>query len=355
MIPTFKKKPSSKKKSSPQGRSLDHEIKQKQASDSTAGIPLFFQRSVASSVRSDLVQRQMEDQDEDFVLDAEETRDALDFEPIEFDFSQRDRSVEIPWGEMYSAQFRQLEVLIAERSRARAVTIWAMNFFKGSPSIEQVAHALSKKVDDALFAINKLEGVLTWFDLTSWFGIFRKPIDAAVDLYLKKSFIPWLITYRIPRPVAAALYAVEDVRGKCEEHAFLTVYLLTIGHMIQKMPFAQLQGDIYYTGAATEEHAMAILVKGDEFKDAVQASIDETGSINARWLCEHTFLWGPNAWIVDGWAGEATKLSDNPITLNYYMTQGFRRDPRDKNRLPSEWDVTVLQMAKRVARTYGIQ
>jgi hypothetical protein len=305
----------------------------------------------------------LEDEKKGTVLDAQETRDAIDFEPIETTPFELPRSVEIPWGEKYSDQFRQLEIEIGERSRTRAITIWAMDFFEGGPPIEDVATALTKKVDDALFAINRLEGLRTWIEPTTWFDMYRKPIDAAMDLYLERSLTPWLITYRIPRPLAVAVHAVEDIKGKCEEHAFLTVYLLSIGHMIQKMPFGQLAGDIYYTGVGMEKspflgilerrHAMVILVKGDEFKDALKASIDQTGSINARWLCEHTDLWGPNAWIVDGWTGKAKKLSDNPITLDWTLSQEFRRNPRGS--LTSEWDVTVDEMANRVARAYGIQ
>jgi hypothetical protein len=359
MIPIFKKMTPSKNKSSSVGKPKDRGSPGRRQSDPSASLPLFLRASAVSAVPSALVQRQVEEEEQPVILDATETRDAVDFAPIVFDPSQTagsaGRSVEIPAAEKYSAQFRQLEILIGDRSRARAVTVWAMNFFAAGPSIEAVAKALSKKVDDALFAVNRAEGFITWFDLTTWFEDYRKSIDWMVDLYLEQTRDAWFITYRVPRPVAVAMFAVEDVRGKCEEHAFLTIYLLSIGHMIQGMPFGQLKGDIYYTGAATEDHAMAILVKGAEFKDALKACIAETGRIDSRWLCEHTELWGANAWIADGWKGEAEKLSDNPVDLSWYMTQGFRRDPRDARKLPSEWDVTVLQMANRVARDYGIQ
>lgn len=338
-------------------RHADSRIDQKNATVAEAGVPLFLQRKTASSFLSPPSLQNQPDE-ENLVMDAQETGDAVDFAPIAFDPGQEidtsENSVEIPRDKKYSDQFRQLEVLIEERSHTRAITRWAMNFFQGNPSIENVARSLTKKVDYALFAINRAEGFpLAWLDATSWFGIFRIPIDAAVELYLERSRIPWLITYRIPRPVAVAMIAVEDVRGKCEEHAFLTVYLLTIGHMIQEMPYGQLIGDIYYTGAATAKHGFAILVKGDEFKEAIKASIEKTGKIDARWLCKHTDLWGANAWIVDGWSGEAKKLSDNPVSLSYIMTQGFRRNPTTS--LTSEWDLTVYQMALRVAQAYGIQ
>lgn len=56
--------------------------------------------------------------------------------------------------------------------------------------------------------------------------------------------------------------------------------------------------------------------------------------------------------ILDGWIAEARKLTDKPFSLDYILSQIFRRDWTDP--LPSKWDVTVEQMARRVAATYGI-
>jgi hypothetical protein len=264
----------------------------------------------------------------------------------------------LPPGEKYREQFRQLHIEIGKRLRARAITNWAMSFFQSTPAIPNIAKAMTKKIDDALLAVNKIgESLMAGFvfDLTNWFpGLtFRESIDFLADLYVKRSHTPWLITYRIPRAVAVAVQAVEDKRGKCEEHAFLAVYLLTVGHMIQNMPFGQLRGDIFYTGAATTKHGIAILVKGSEFKNAIIASKKKTGKINPRWLCLHTNLWGKSAWIIDGWEGKAEKLAKNPISLDYVMSQTFRRNVAEK--IPSKWDVTVDQMAKRVASIYGIK
>ncbi len=260
-------------------------------------------------------------------------------------------------GAKYRAQLRQLHIEVGERLRARAVSNWALKFFQGNPDIPMIAKALSAKIDDALLAVNRgVESLKAGFilDLTNWVpGIsFRANIDKLADLYLKRSRTPWLITYRIPRAVAVAVQAVEDKRGKCEEHAFLAVYLLTLGHMIQNMPFGRLKGDIYYTGAGTYNHAIAILVKGTEFKDAIIASKKRTGKVEFQWLRTHTKVWGKSAWIVDGHKGEAKKLAGERILLDYTKSQTFRRDV--STGVVSKWDVTVRQMVKRVAKDYEI-
>jgi hypothetical protein len=346
----------------------------------SAGLPLFLQRAPLVSIEPDVIQRFCDPNTQSCLDDTSAEADAGPVagesaaeggvaacdperqscqEPEPGGGSETETQEDTPApGELYAAQFRQLDILLQDRLRARAVTDWAMGFFQDEPSIEGVAHVLTRKIDDALLAVNRgVESLKAGFifDLTNWFpGInFRVPIEYAANLYLERSRIPWLITYRIPGPVAVAAVAVEDMRGKCEEHAFLAVYLLTIGHMIQNMPFGQLRGDIFYTGAASESHAVSILVLGDEFKDALRASVEQTGGIDARWLCAHTDLWGPNAWIVDGWSGKASRLAQDPIALDYARSQEFRRDR--SGGLTSEWDVTVNQLARRVAGAYGIQ
>ena len=261
-------------------------------------------------------------------------------------------------GEKYKAQLRQLHIEIGKRLRARAISNWALKFFQTNPDIPKIAKALSAKIDSALLAVNRgVESLQAGFifDLTNWFpGLtFRENIDKLADMYLKRSRTPWLITYRIPRAVAVAVQAVEDKRGKCEEHAFLAVYLLTIGHMIQNMPFGQLKIDIYYTGAATSNHAMVILVKGAEFKGAILASKKRTGKIDLEWLRTHTREWGKSAWIVDGWTGKAKKLTGETVSLDYTKTQSFRRDAASGK--TSKWDVTLKQMVERVAKDYNIK
>jgi hypothetical protein len=260
-------------------------------------------------------------------------------------------------GQRYRPQLGQLHIEIGKRLRARAISNWALKFFQSNPDIPQIAKALSAKIDSALLAVNRgVESLMAgfFFDMTNWVpGLsFREIIDKTADLYLKRSRTPWLITYRIPRAVAVAVQAVEDTRGKCEEHAFLSVYLLTLGHMIQNMPFGQLKGDIYYTGAATSKHAMVNLVKGAEFKDAIIASKKRTGKIDLEWLRTHTKEWGKSAWIADGWTGEAKKLAGEAISLDYLKTKRFRRDVKSGS--TSKWDVTLSQMVERVAKTYKI-
>ena len=263
-------------------------------------------------------------------------------------------------GQLYRDQLRQLNTEVGKRLRARAISYWAIHFFQANPYIHEIAKALTQKVDSALFAVNRLAETFqagSIFDFTNWTGwfperSFRGSIDKTADMYLKRSFTPWLITYRIPRAVAVAVQAVEDKRGLCEEHAFLAIYLLTLGHMIQNMPFGRLKRDIYYTAAATKKHAMVILVKGAEFKTAVIESKIGTGKINAEWLRTHPEEWGESAWIADGWSGKAKKLSGQKISFDYVKTQTYRRDP--KSGAISKWDATVRQMAERVAKDYRI-
>jgi hypothetical protein len=266
-------------------------------------------------------------------------------------------------GELYRAQLSELNTLIGEHLRARAVTDWAISFFQKDPDIDEIAQALSHEVDLALLAVNDYTSwdILkagAFFDLTNyyWFpGFWRDDIDFLKDFYTNISVESSEITYRIPKEVAVAIKAVEDTRGKCEEHAFLAIYLLSIGHMIQNMPFGQLHRDIFYTGVGTAvpNHAKVILVKGLEFKDAIIASKKGTEEIDNDWIRKNPGTWGNNAWIVDGWKGKAIKLSDEPIPLDEKLNLTFVRDP--KSGVTSEWDVTVDQMIERVKKTYSIE
>lgn len=261
-------------------------------------------------------------------------------------------------GATYRDQLRQLHIELKKRLRARAISNWALNFFAGNPDIPQIAKALSAKVDSALLAVNRFVESCqagSIFDLTNWVpGMnFRTVIDHATEMYLKRSRTDWLITYRIPRAVAVATQAVEDTRGKCEEHAFLAIYLLTIGHMIQNMPFGRLKNDIYFTGAATPKHAMVILVKGAEFKDAIIGSTLGTGKIDLEWLRRNPRQWGSSAWIVDGWdTGNVGKLTTQKIELDYGKSLRFRRAENSGG--VSKWDITLQQMVNRVVEDYKI-
>ncbi len=256
-------------------------------------------------------------------------------------------------GALYKAQLRQLHIAIGKRARTRAVSNWALKFFAGKPTIDTVARSLTKKIDQSLYAINNIREhlqSLSIIDLSNF--VYRWKIDYMTKVLLGAGNTPWLINYRIPRALAVALISVEEVRGKCEEHAFLGLYLLTVGHMIQNKSYGRLANDIYYTGAATSKHGFIILVLGKEFKNAVAASKKLRGKIDPKWLMAHKNLWGKNAWVADGWTGKAKKLSADASKLDYTMIQTYRRDPDSKR--TSEWDLTVLQMAERVAKDYGI-
>lgn len=258
--------------------------------------------------------------------------------------------------EGYEIQLKQLNRFLEDKFKTRALTLWAIDFFSQNPNIEEIAQTLTSKVDSVLFAVNSLAE--TWragFILNYDNHTFRGRTDKYEEIFLN-SLEPSMIGYRIPRPLAVALESVEVKRGKCEEHAMLTIYLLTIGHMIQNMPFGRLKGDIYYTGLATEgtliDHAIVVLVQGKEFKSAVEASIEENERISPKWLNLNLNLWGPSAWIVDGWDGNARPLSKEQLVVSPSKSENFRRNPGES--LSSEWDVTVLQMANRVAQDYGI-
>lgn len=72
MNPTFNNKSQPKKKKKSQTvKPLDHDSKSKHASDSPAGVPLFCQRSVSSSVRPDLIQRQFVEEEKEEQIEEE--------------------------------------------------------------------------------------------------------------------------------------------------------------------------------------------------------------------------------------------------------------------------------------------
>ncbi len=300
---------------------------------------------------------------------------------------------EINDGKKYQKQLGQLHSIVGKNSRLRALSNWALNFFDDEPDIKEVAKFVSKKVDMALVASNhsreQYKG-LNFLDFTNrdahpgininflfskkflskkfykafivknrW--SFRKNIDKKTNSF-KNSPSHDSIKYRIPMVLASSLVSTDRAGGKCEEHAFLSLYLLNVGQMIQNMPHGQLKNDIFYTGAATAGHAMALLVKGKEFKKAIlQAKLETKGSplpeINRilNWLILNSDKWGKNSWIVDGWDTKNVKTlakRSKKLVPHYGVTQAFRRDAGSGT--PSKWDLTIRQMIYRVAKVHGI-
>lgn len=270
-----------------------------------------------------------------------------------------------PWlkSKKHRDDFQRLfDICLEKHLKSRAITEWAVKFFQKRPTkIEDIAKALTKKVDDSLFAVNYSpyysparfwkEAKLGW---SSGFDNYRAKMDDIVREFLKLSKEPWIIHHRIPRAVAVMAMAVEHEVGKCEEHAFMTIYLLTIGHMIQGMPFGQLWSDIFYTALATPKHAQVVLVRGAEFKRAIEHCLDKKWNIKGECLFKHTDKWGRSAWIVDGWHGVAKPFTKESTSYSWLVTQTYRRDP-NPYKPPSMWDVTPLQMAYRVARSHGLR
>jgi len=263
-------------------------------------------------------------------------------------------------GTKYLKQFSQINRHIGKRRRSRAVTNWAIKFFQSKPDTENIAKALTAKVDQALLAIGWSRmgdtlKTLSFLDLTNWGDWWRRDIDKLSRSYLNNKTLGGNnISYRIPREVAVAIQAVEDRRGRCEEHALLTMYLLTIGHMVQNTRFGCLQNDIYYCGAATEDHAFAIVVKGAEFKHAILEAKRSGRRPMINWFYLNTKKWGKSAWRIDGYGGKAQRLADLNLTIHYSLTQSVgRRNPYSKTP-SSDWDLTVKAMVDRVSKDYKI-
>ncbi len=275
-------------------------------------------------------------------------------------------------GKKYKKQFDELKKINSNNKRLKVLTKWAVNFFDDEPDIAKVAKALSKKVDSALIAVNhpreKYKG-LNLLDFTNADEIFflknawsfRTKIDKKTIKFKKSPASS--IKYRIPAPLASSLVSTARIGGKCEEHAFLSLYLLTIGQMIQNMPHGQLKNDIFFTGAATNGHAMTLLVKGKEFKDAILTAKRKAGRVAGdreiirilRWMVFNTDKWGKNAWIVDGWDQKNVKqlgVRSKKLIPDYIKTQSFKRDT--KHGFISKYDFTIRQMIYRVAKKYGI-
>lgn len=299
---------------------------------------------------------------------------------------------EINDGEKYRKQLGQLHSIVGTNSKLRALSNWALNFFDDEPDIKEIAKFVSKKVDMALVASNhpreQYKG-LNFLDFTNrdihpgintkilfskkffsrnfykafmvknrW--SFRTSIDKKTNSFKNSSKDS--IKYRIPMVLASSLGSTDRAGGKCEEHSFLSLYLLNVGQMIQNMPHGQLKNDIFYTGAATAGHAMSLLVKGKEFKKAILRAKRETKGkplpeINRilNWLILNTDKWGNNSWIVDGWDTKNVKTlakKSKKLVPHYGMTQAFRRDT--SSGISSKWDLTIKQMIYRVAKVHGV-
>lgn len=299
---------------------------------------------------------------------------------------------EINNGQKYLDQLKQLHITVGKNKTMRALSDWALNFFDDEPEIKNIAIAVSGKVDKTIFAQNRLSdpidlGYLTpilplpligmsylseHFQTLSILdvqniefipGSYRKLMEKQSKTF-EKTTAPWAITYRMPKILASAMVTTKSRVGKCEEHSMLSLYLLNVGHMIQNMPYGQLKNDIFYTGAATKGHAMALLVKGMEFKKAILRAKRETqgksGSEITRildWMLLNSDKWGESSWVVDGW--DTKKVSSlaskkEKLTFHYGITNcTFKRAITD-NKL-SKWDLTIRQMIYRVAKVHGIK
>ena len=261
-------------------------------------------------------------------------------------------------GERYRAQLGQLDKLIGTNDRSRAIADWAVNYFPTKPEIEALAKAVSKKVDEALLAVNPLVKPIEWLqsmpaplDLTSAFDWWRTPLDSATKLYTDNSPTPWMITYRIPRATAVGIWAVQDLRGKCEEHAFLALYLLTLGHMIQNTEFGRLRNEIYYAGLGLKGHGCVVAVKGAEMKEVIKEAPDFEDDAVLQWLAKNPKKWGNSAWIIDGFE-EPRLMAKESRPVVPELCESFRRDPSVKDRSP--WDLTLVEMARRIVVDYKL-
>lgn len=313
---------------------------------------------------------------------------------------------EINDGMKYKDQFKQLNTTLGKSSPLRALSNWALNFFDDEPDIKKIAKAVSQKVDKAIYAVNRpaelkeylknkssILSMIRHFEhsptLTSKFPfISKKSSDWSFRtkiLYQAKQFnkanTSWAVTYRMPMILAAAAISTQEQSGKCEEHAYTSLYLLNIGHMVQNMPYGQLKNDIFYTGAAITGHAITLLVKGKEFKKAILMAKKSTNKSDMNsilaWLVLNTKKWGSNAWIVDGWNTKNVK-SISAMNKNLSIDRGttskmFSRSFGEKSNKASlsfmarmkgvkaaksnssAWDLTIKQMVYRVAKVHGIK
>lgn len=256
-----------------------------------------------------------------------------------------------------NALLRQVKALTRKQEQLRKSTHWANVFFKNNPDIPTIASSLSVFVDLSIQASNRYPDALgrrapAGF---AWVQSYRSrsKIDQHTASILKRYHAPQHIQYRIPRAWATALQMAKSAYGKCEEHAFYALYLLTIGHMAQGMPFGRVKRDIYYTGAGMSDHAMVILVKGTEFKDLLKKKMGPNGRVDIPWLLKNTNSWGKSAWVIDGWDSRNCKnLAQAKIKLDFKKSLAFRRS--QPSSVPSEWDLHLIAMIKRVAKDYKL-
>ena len=267
-------------------------------------------------------------------------------------------------GSAYRQQFRQLRILLADYQAARDLTNWAIRFFQKASTIEEIARGVSRRVDKALRAVNSNGPDSSFFDHYLGTPAMRYFSDAVTKSFAANPEV--LVTHRIPAPLAIALVAVKKNMGRCEEHARLSLYLLTIGHMIHNTGFGQLKNDIYYCGAGKSDHAFGVLVKGQEFANAIREAkkavpvMVKDGYFNNdyfEWFYNNTSKWGANAWTVDGWTGKAIKLAQSGYKLDKGKTWSVSlRDPHQGEPVKfSKYDLSVYSMSKRIAEAYRIE
>ncbi len=319
-------------------------------------------------------------------------------------------------GKKHHAQFIQLQKEIEKNKQLLKLTQWATAFFDDEPDIKKIAQKVSAMVDYSIDAVNTREFILYLLKNKSLlktlrqfehspkfsinfnlykkylpyisFGVSKKNNDwsyrslilTQAKTYKKQANTDWAITYRMPMILAAANIAAKTESGRCEEHAYTSLYLLNMGHMIQNMPYGQLKNDIFYTGAAIKGHAFALLVKGKEFKKAIEDAITFEGKSDIdtilSWLAKNNKKWGKNAWIIDGWntknvSSLASRKTNLPLKTKI-SSKMFSRDFGQKNQNfsksvmavvnavkthssnSSKWDLTLKQMIYRVAKKYRI-
>ncbi len=319
-------------------------------------------------------------------------------------------------GKKHHAQFIQLQKEIGKNKQLLKLTQWATAFFDDEPDIKKIAQKVSAMVDYSIDAVNTREFILYLLKNKSLlktlrqfehspkfsvnfnlykkylpyisFGVSKKNNDwsyrslilTQAKTYKKQANTDWAITYRMPMILAAANIAARTESGRCEEHAYTSLYLLNMGHMIQNMPYGQLKGDIFYSGCAIKGHAFALLVKGKEFKKAIDDAIAFEGKSDIDtilgWLAKNTKNWGKNAWIIDGWntknvSSLASRKTNLPLKTKI-SSKMFSRDfgtgtptaalsPAAKRlgikphkAKGTSWDLTIKQMVYRVAKKHKV-
>jgi hypothetical protein len=77
------------------------------------------------------------------------------------------------------------------------------------------------------------------------------------------------------------------------------------------------------------------------------------GRVDIPWLLKNTNSWGKSAWVIDGWDSRNCKnLAQAKIKLDFKKSLAFRRS--QPSSVPSEWDLHLIAMIKRVAKDYKL-